>query len=246
MEAEHSGLGSAQLEKVVHKRGESIDLFPKCSAVTRDRGRVVNDAIVDRLYDRTHAGQRRAQIVRNPSDELPSRSFQCSLSKASGVEPLLHHVELVRELREFLRRASPRSISRRVGLIADTPRDIDERAARGPELAAHDERGGDTNGACREEHYRENAEVVARNEHGTRCGERSGHERCRGRQGQGRDLVSDGPGAERVQHERTRGETNERHTCGDAAQLGRISCGHRRHRRREESETPTNDNCDDR
>ena len=246
LESEHPGLGSAQLEQVIDERGESIDLFAKRSAVAGDRGRVVDDAIVDRFDDRAHAGERCAQVVRDPSDELPPRRFERSLPNAGGVEPLLHHVELVRELRELLRRASARRLLRSVGLIADAPRDIDERAARGAELAAHDERGGDADGSRGEEHHGENAEVVARDEHRARCGERAGHERRGRRQRQGRDLVSDRPGAQRVQHERARAEADECHTGGDAAQLRRISRGHRRHRGREERERPTNDDGRDR
>ena len=208
---------------------------------------IVDDTIVERLDDRPHPGERRAQVVRHPGDELAARRFERSLAESRGVEALLHHVELVRELRRApaarVGATSPAAVRSRLPTRRATS--TSELLA-APSLAADDERGRDADGAGGEEHDREDA--------------RSWLEMNIARDAANAPAMSDAivvsvsaaicvperPGPQRVQRERARAEPDERHAGGDAAELGRVGGGHRRHRGREERERATDDDGRDR
>ena len=98
-ERQNPGVDPRQLEQVVDEEGEHADLLPQCRQVV---GRV-GQAVLERFEHRLHVGERRAQVVTRPCDEL-----------APGVEQLLdvvcHLVERRREIGDLrgagLRRAS--------------------------------------------------------------------------------------------------------------------------------------------
>ncbi len=63
LQAERAGLGPAQLEQVVDERGEVIDLLAESAEVTVDGRGIFDDAVLERLDDRAHAGEWGAQVV---------------------------------------------------------------------------------------------------------------------------------------------------------------------------------------
>ena len=93
-ELQHAGLGPAQLEQVVDERGEVVGLLAEPAVVAVDGLRVVDDAVLERLGHRPDAGERRAQVVRDPGDELAARRLERAFAPLGLVEAALHLGEL--------------------------------------------------------------------------------------------------------------------------------------------------------
>jgi hypothetical protein len=70
LELEHPRLRAAQLEEVVDQLGEPVRFAPQGGVVARDGLGVVDDSVFERLDDGADAGERCAQIVRDPGNEL--------------------------------------------------------------------------------------------------------------------------------------------------------------------------------
>ena len=166
VEVERAGLSPAQLEQVVDQSGEMIDFLAQRPQVPIDRGRIVDNAVLQCLDDRAHPRQRGTQIVRHPRHELPARSFERPLMLPSLGQTIACRRELGREIRE-LDRGIALERPGRVGVVvvADPAGRGDEGAARAADARAENEPPGDRNRSCRDQDHGERGQVVLRDEH---------------------------------------------------------------------------------
>ena len=81
-----AGVDPGQLEEVVDHPHHPVDLGADLPVVAL---RVVGHAVLERLGHRAHPGQRRAQVVRDPRDQLAARLLEPSLALARLGEPRL-------------------------------------------------------------------------------------------------------------------------------------------------------------
>ena len=89
-----AGLDARQLEEVVHEGGQPVHLDPDLPVVPRG---VVRDAVLERLGHRTQRGERGAEVVRHPRDEVA----------AAGLEQAFALAHLGVDHRPRLQRADP-------------------------------------------------------------------------------------------------------------------------------------------
>ena len=68
-----------QLEQVVDELRHPVGLDPDAAVVVGDRRRVGDDAVLERLGHRPHAGERRTQVVRHPGDQIAAAGLDLSV-----------------------------------------------------------------------------------------------------------------------------------------------------------------------
>ena len=68
-----------QLEEVVDHRGQPVGLDPDLPVVAGAAGLVVDHAVLERLGHRPQPGQRRAQVVRDPGDQVAAAALKAGL-----------------------------------------------------------------------------------------------------------------------------------------------------------------------
>ncbi len=82
-----AGVDPGQFEQIVHKGRHPVGLHPDPAVVVRDRIRVADDAVLQRLGHRAEAGQRRAQVVRDPGDQFPPVRLHLPLPQPYLIRP---------------------------------------------------------------------------------------------------------------------------------------------------------------
>ena len=78
LQRQHAGVDPGQLEEVVDHPHHPVDLGADLAVVAR---RVVGQAVLERLGHRPQPGQRRAQVVGDPRDQLAARLLQPRLAR---------------------------------------------------------------------------------------------------------------------------------------------------------------------
>ena len=103
------GVDPGQLEEVVDHPHHPVDLGADLAVVAR---RVVGHPVLERLGHRAQPGQRRAQVVGDPGDQLAPRLLEPLLAVARLGQPLAGPGQLVGERRELGRAAAARRRTR--------------------------------------------------------------------------------------------------------------------------------------
>ncbi len=171
VESQRTRLGPAELEEVVDERREMVDLLAHGAEITLDGRRIVDDAVLERLDDRSHPGQRGSQIVRDPGDELAPRRLEHSLTRPCLVESGLGRGQLVCEIHELGGSVAFERPGRSRVLLAEPARGRDERAARGADPCAEKRRRrGSRRCPPRTRTTTSAPQIVLRDEHRSRCG----------------------------------------------------------------------------
>ena len=136
LSVQHAGVDPRQLEEVVDHPHHPVDLGADLPVVAR---RVLGHAVLERLGHRAHAGQRRAQVVGHPGDQLAAGLLQPRLALPGLLEPLAGAGQLGRQRLRARparggRRRTTRCVAERPGVLAQRPRPA--RRSRAPTATA--------------------------------------------------------------------------------------------------------------
>ena len=152
-----AGVDPGQLEEVVDHPHHPVDLGADLAVVAR---RVVDHAVLERLGHRPHPGQRRAQVVGDPRDQLAPGRLEPRLAHPRLLQPLAGAGQLLRERLELARAAPPGDVR---AVRVEPPRVLAQRlgpAARSPRPTASATTQRDHAG--RRHHERDDVAVVRR------------------------------------------------------------------------------------
>ncbi len=202
-EPERAAVDAGQFEQVVDERGEPFGVGADLEVVALDGGVVVDDVVVEGLGHRPDGGERRAQVVGDPGDELAPGRFEGAFALLGGLQAAGDLGELARERGQFAGAGDRgRPLGADMAVAADHGAGVgaDLLGARADVVAelpggAEGDTGGD------DEHDEEDDEVVQGDEHGQRGGDDAGGGDQDRREGDGHGLDAGGAAAQAPQHE---------------------------------------------
>jgi hypothetical protein len=169
-----------KLEEVVHERGQPVALGAQLPVVHGHLTWTEDDTVVERLDDGLDARERRAEVVRDPRDELPARVGDGALALEARVELLLHRLELACERRELL--GGRRLDTRPQVSFADLTSRLDQAQACCTQPRRERERRQDADGSGRDDDHCQRGHRARRLHHQMGRRQCAGGHRADGRQ----------------------------------------------------------------
>src|SRR5215207_11265898 len=164
-----AGVDPGELEEVVYKPSELLELAPGRVEIAGLRPWVLDDAVGDSLDQGARRGQGCAKVVRDGGDEIPPGSLCLSLARRRLCQVLRHAVEVFGEPRELVA-----ALDQNLGVEVPTgePRrpspqliDAPGQRCRPVEAEPHRQQRGE------EQHRQQDRAVVLGDEHRPRTGE---------------------------------------------------------------------------
>ena len=157
---------AAELEQVVDEQRQSIGLDPDRPQVALHVGGVVDHPVLERLGGGPDAGQRAAQVVGHPGDQLAAGAFQCELAFMGLAELARHRAELVAEPSQLADRRSRTALGHVA--VRDRSGQLTQRICVDTDPTGEAPRRQDTDAAGGTGDDPERGQVVRLDEHGAR------------------------------------------------------------------------------